>query len=275
MISEIIQSNQDRFLLVTGDQTLCPSYMLKMLDKCGCSCILPLRYSKDDEYLYDTLHGISLSSYIQKKGYTPQLLKNLLYSLQAMLKITSAYLLDPSYIVLDAQYIYVYDHESFRYIFNPYSNNDLNMQMRQLIKSLTENNYVDKCVMDACDEPQFDLKAVISAIESNDISLSTGVIQPEESVTLRNLLDADDCITIKDKDIKVGKAYLINDKRLPGQLASFRHACIRYSRKIVYIKDFKTKNGTYINGERIKPSSFSKAQRGDIVSFGDDEYIIM
>lgn len=275
MISEIIQSNQDRFLLVSGERTLCAPYMLKMLHGCGCPCLLPLRYSKDEEHLYDILHGISLESYIQKKGFTPQLLINLLYSLKAMMRMTNAYLLDARYIVLDAQYIYLYDHDQFRYIFNPYREKDLNTELKGLIKSLIEGNYTDKLVLEACEQANFDLQAVIQAVEGIDLSLCIKESMQEESVTLKNILDIDDCITIKNKDISVGRGCLINNKKLPGQLASLRHACLRYARKTLYVKDFNSKNGTYINGERIKAKSFLKADKGDIIAFGDDEYIVV
>jgi len=50
---------------------------------------------------------------------------------------------------------------------------------------------------------------------------------------------------------------------------------MRYSHDTVYVRDLNSRNGTYINGERIKPESFTKIKRGDIVAFGDNEYILM
>jgi pSer/pThr/pTyr-binding forkhead associated (FHA) protein len=50
---------------------------------------------------------------------------------------------------------------------------------------------------------------------------------------------------------------------------------MRYSHDTVYVRDLGSKYGTYLNGDRIKSESFVKVKRGDIVSFGEDEYILI
>lgn len=275
MISEIIQSNQDKLLLLTGDMILCPEYMIRMLQNCVIDCFMPVKHSNSDELIFDTLNGTSLSAYLQKKGYTPDILKKLLYSIKDMMCITSSYLLDAEYVVLDVRYIYVYKNETFKYILNPFNKYDLNNSLKQLVCEITAGKYTNKNIKEALYDDEFSINHIIKAADDEDNKVEDSTFEEPKKAILKNIIDTDDCITITKKDIIVGKVKLICDFKLSGKLVSARHACMRYSHDTVYVRDLNSRNGTYINGERIKPESFTKIKRGDIVAFGDNEYILM
>ncbi len=275
MISEIIQSNQDRMLLVSGDKILCPDHMIQMLQHCFIDCLLPLKYNKGDELIFDTLNGTSLSVYLKKKGYSPALLKKLLYSIKDMMRITGSYLIDAEYVVPDTRYIYVFKDETFKYILDPFNKYDLNNGLKQLVSEITEGNYTERSIKEALSSEHFDINGIIKDSHDGNIDVQEKVCEEPKKAVFKNIVDTDDCIIIADKDITVGRLKLICDYRLPGKLASLRHARMRYSHDTVYVRDLGSKYGTYLNGERIKPESFVKVKKGDIVSFGEDEYILI
>lgn len=275
MISEIIQSNQDRMLLVSGDKILCPDHMIQMLQHCFIDCLLPLKYNKGDELIFDTLNGTSLSVYLKKKGYSPALLKKLLYSIKDMMRITGSYLIDAEYVVPDTRYIYVFKDETFKYILDPFNKYDLNNGLKQLVSEITEGNYTERSIKEALSSEHFDINGIIKASYEGNTDVQVKVCEEPKKAVFKNIVDTDDCIIIADKDITVGRLKLICDYRLPGKLASLRHARMRYSHDTVYVRDLGSKYGTYLNGDRIKPESFVKVKRGDIVSFGEDEYILI
>ncbi len=275
MISEIIQNNKDKYLMLSGEQMLCPHHMVMMLQKCNIDCFMPLKYTNNDEFIYDTLGGSCLSCYMQKKGYAPELLKKLLYSIKDMQKIAVSYLIDQEYIVFDVKYIYIYENETFKYILDPFCKNDANIKIKELIADLTENSFINKSLTEALSKEDFNINIAVNAFNATETSSSEIGDKEVKKAVLKNIIDTDDCIIVREKDVTVGRIKLFCDYRLPGKLASAKHASLRYSHNTVYIRDLSSKNGTYINGERIKPNSYCKAKRGDIVSFGDDEYILM
>lgn len=275
MISEIIQSNQDKLLLLNGEKMCCPTHMILMLQKCVIDCFMPLKYCKDDELIYDTLNGISLKAYLQKKGYTPELLKKILYSIKNMMQISSSYLIDAEYIVLDIRYIYVYKNETFKFILDPFSKYDINHELKQLIYEITENSYISTNITNTLNYDDFDINCIIKAVDNENCKTEESNKKELRQAVLKNIIDTDDCIMISDKDITVGRIKLFNDYKLSGRLVSLRHAFLRFSHETVYVRDHNSKNGTFVNGEKIKPECFIKVKRGDIVSFADVEYILM
>ncbi|MDD3093408.1 MAG: DUF6382 domain-containing protein [Clostridia bacterium] len=275
MISEIKSGNSQVLVRVMGQHMECAPYMIKMLENTECNLFLPIKYATDEEQLYDTVYGMNLNAYMKKYGYTLELLKDLVYSIQALLKVSESYLINTDYIVFDTQYIYVYDNSNFKYIFDPYNKENINEKIKNLVNSIVSGNFANKALTEAMNQQSFSLKLVIDSLSDEKDEKMIGGLEEDEAVILRNIIDADDCIKVSKKDVYVGKLPLINDKRLIGKLSSFRHGCIRYSRKSVYIKDLNSKYGIYVNGERIKSNTFFSIHKGDIVAFGDDEYILL
>ncbi|MFA7674034.1 MAG: DUF6382 domain-containing protein [Clostridia bacterium] len=275
MISEYRQTNKEEYLLASGDTVICPPHMIRMIERNNCPYIMPLKYVSMNELIYDKVSGMSLAEHICRKCYTPELLLALLYSLKELQKICFSYLLDPDHICLDISYVYIYGKTLFRYIFDPFAKGDFLENARSLIKSVIKDNYIHKDVYDACEKDELSLDDVIDSVKGITESGLKEKPDVDYTVMLRNINDADDTIYVRDKDISLGRMKLINSKYLHNRLVSIKHSVLKNVKGELYIKDLNSKNGTYINGERIESNKFLKTSKGDVLSFADDEYIYL
>jgi hypothetical protein len=275
MISGYRQTNKEEYLLSSGDAVLCPSHMIRMIESNNCPYIMPLKYVSMNELIYDKAGGMPLNEHISGKCYTPELLLALLYSIKELQKICFSYLLDPDYICLDISYVYIYGKTQFRYIFDPFEKGDFTENTRSLIMAVIKDNYIHKDVYDACEKDKFSLDEVIDSVKGTTDSGSKEKPEADYTVMLRNINDADDTIYVRDKDISLGRMKLINSKYLHNRLVSIKHSVLKNVKGELYIKDLNSKNGTYINGERIESNKFLKTSKGDVLSFADDEYIYL
>ena len=74
--------------------------------------------------------------------------------------------------------------------------------------------------------------------------------------------------------IKVGRNP-VNDVVVSDPGVSSQHAVITVSSSgIVCIKDLNSKNGTFVNGEKIQSNINVQIKDGDVIRFGRDEYIL-
>ncbi len=277
MISEIINNDQSKYLVIKGEKKLCPDYMTKMLERGECSIFLPLLYDKEDELIYDSLDMMSLDKYIEKNGFSLDLLKILVKGLQELFLLCDDYLLDASFCLLDPTHIYIANKKDFRFLFNPFVLSSIKKTSKQVILEVIGRNYLPYHLERALKEEDWDFNEFISLLEKNQEQIYKNLEEDmeEEPLDLKNIEDIEDNIKVGKKDINIGKVTLINDKKLKGPYISLRHASLRYSGKTLYVKDHKSKYGTYVNGDRIETGKFVPVNKGDIVAFGDQEYILL
>jgi len=81
-------------------------------------------------------------------------------------------------------------------------------------------------------------------------------------------------IHIDDKasSIVVGRGKKESDYRLPTTQISRVHACIYKNSDGVFVEDRASTNGTYVNSNRIIAYEKVKINRGDIISFANEEF---
>ena len=65
-----------------------------------------------------------------------------------------------------------------------------------------------------------------------------------------------------------------NDVVVDNKLASRHHAVIQKIKDAYFIKDEKSTNGTFLNGQRIPPEKYVKLNPGDKITIGNDNLVI-
>lgn len=75
-----------------------------------------------------------------------------------------------------------------------------------------------------------------------------------------------------DKDtIKVGRDGEWADIMVTNMFVSRRHAVLYLKDNVLYVKDLSSKNGTYLNGIRIKEDEEMVVESGSVIAFGHEE----
>lgn len=81
-------------------------------------------------------------------------------------------------------------------------------------------------------------------------------------------------IPVKNEGITVGRGMLSKDYGLCNNSIGKAHARVYEQEGIVYVTDFGSRNGTYLNGEKLEKRVPSIIVRGDIIAFSDEEFIL-
>ena len=83
-------------------------------------------------------------------------------------------------------------------------------------------------------------------------------------------------IPINKKDFKIGREEKYVDYVTSEPTVGRLHASIVLDEqgKIVFVRDANSKNGTFVNGEKIQSNINVQIKDGDVIRFGRDEYIL-
>ncbi|MBN1411124.1 MAG: FHA domain-containing protein [Spirochaetales bacterium] len=64
-----------------------------------------------------------------------------------------------------------------------------------------------------------------------------------------------------------------NDLCIEDELVSRKHAVIKKDDENYFIKDLKSKNGTFVNGHMLAPNEFVNIQENDLLKIGRTEIV--
>ena len=83
-------------------------------------------------------------------------------------------------------------------------------------------------------------------------------------------------IPINKKDFKIGREEKYVDYVTSEPTVGRLHASIVLDEqgKIVFVRDANSKNGTFVNGEKIQSNINVQIKDGDVIRFGRDEYML-
>lgn len=83
-------------------------------------------------------------------------------------------------------------------------------------------------------------------------------------------------IPINKKDFKIGREEKYVDYVTSEPTVGRLHASIVLDEqgKIVFVRDANSKNGTFVNGEKIQSNINVQIKNGDVIRFGRDEYML-
>jgi hypothetical protein len=117
------------------------------------------------------------------------------------------------------------------------------------------------------------LKGKLQKMESrND---ETGPIgKTEGGMCLTGICSINTKIPVVREGVTIGRSALHKKYGLYNSSIGKSHARVYEQEGDVYISDLGSKNGTYVNGSRIEKRKPVKVEKGDIVAFSDEEFIL-
>lgn len=75
--------------------------------------------------------------------------------------------------------------------------------------------------------------------------------------------------------VTVGKMKEQCEALLNAETVSRMHARLEYRDQMGYLKDLNSRNGTFLNGDRLKPQELRKFTEGDRIAFADIQYRVV
>lgn len=103
----------------------------------------------------------------------------------------------------------------------------------------------------------------------------TGIIaQKGHGAFLTGICSIDTKIPVIKEGITIGRGLLQKEYGLYNGSIGKSHARVYEQDGNIYVSDLGSRNGTYLNGERIEKRKAEKIEKGDIIAFSDEEFIL-
>lgn len=125
------------------------------------------------------------------------------------------------------------------------------------------------------------LNSVLGMTDRKNMKDETIVTSSKVGQRLERLNDMNIVSQILFKDSKIQLVAKITIGRAPennivvnNKLTSRHHAVIQKIKDAYFIKDEKSTNGTFLNGQRIPPEKYVKLNPGDKITIGNDNLVI-
>ena len=125
------------------------------------------------------------------------------------------------------------------------------------------------------------LNSVLGMADRESMKDETIVTSSKVGQRLERLNDMNIVSQIFFKDSKIQLVAKITIGRSPdnnivvdNKLTSRHHAVIQKIKDAYFIKDEKSTNGTFLNGQRIPPEKYVKLNPGDKITIGNDNLVI-
>ena len=161
-------------------------------------------------------------------------------------------------------------------------NRKKNKEIKENIKDreeLLENNFIKLEETDGFDDiekfvaSEMPVKEMDSIDEEATVLLTSNV--HSTGILLRST-DIENPVTIIPNGFPciIGKSGKSSDYKLEEQFISRVHARIYEEMNGYYIEDLNSSNGTFVNGEKLKPHTQVMFQLGDIIMLADMEFVV-
>lgn len=205
-----------------------------------------------------------------------------------LIKEVNRYNLITNQLILDLDFVFVNDVSGdLYYIYEPYrkkrTNNEYNLFFVEILKTIK----VRKSIYS--DEVK-SLKDFV--IKNNDLDEIYNYIRKMPSLNYDSCESIDASVSEENSIEKLvkrdsSKALILNKGENTIGRMEDNTCVIKDSKKVsryhaiinikdgAYIKDVGSKNGTYLNNRRIMANKDIKVSNGDIISFGDEDYIFV
>jgi hypothetical protein len=312
-----------KFSIITGDMQ-CPEYMPRIIMANMPCSLVPFSMARKDglsEVMFETDTMRPIRSYLLENGADVQWIKTLLISADGLLSLCGEYLIDPDFIMMDADAIfYSDDRKTISYIFNPFECDCFADESRKLFAEIAGNYYMDHGVSGEVFRERFlrelgkrefnirnmlarwdDLSAMGSSDGAEEFATAekclkkkdlfkglinkfykkedmeyatTAIPKPAGRLFLTGLCNINARIPIKKEGITVGRTMLQKEYGLFNSGIGKTHARVFEQDGCVYATDLGSRNGTYLNGEVLDKRVPVKVEKGDILAFSDEEFIL-
>lgn len=145
--------------------------------------------------------------------------------------------------------------------------NENDIDMDEAMRDFKDNTYFDiENNSEKYVEERPDFKEKINIEEKKDkdiklVPLNDGMVEPF-------------IIDISKPEFIIGRGKHETDYRLNKEQVSRVHACFTVKNMEIYIEDKNSTNGTYVNSVKLEAFKKSKINKGDIISFANEEFFV-
>jgi hypothetical protein len=261
----------------------------------------------EDVLKYEVTSLIPIESYFRTGCQTFERQKNILRKLISSIWYADKYLLDTNKVILDKSYIFI-DASTLnvKLLYLPLCSFEINIhkQMREILLSLLftidikiiESDNRMKQMITYLQDVDFDIMAfdsMIKSIKSEPIKQKkewfkqifmkevdpiipsadrTILLEEEESFPVLEFKEKS--IIVNKRSFLIGRAKQLVDYAIPEALSLGRvHAEVIKEKDSYYIIDINTKNGTFVNGERIESQKKYPIVKGDCIHIAKEKVI--
>ncbi len=103
----------------------------------------------------------------------------------------------------------------------------------------------------------------------------TGMITEKgRGMFLTGICSIDTKIPVDEEGTTIGRGMLQKEYGLYNGSIGKSHARLYEQEGNIYISDLGSRNGTYLNGEKIEKRKPARIEKGDIIAFSDEEFIL-
>jgi hypothetical protein len=110
--------------------------------------------------------------------------------------------------------------------------------------------------------------------KKEDSNVTTAITNTTGYMCLTGICSINTRIPIKDEGVTIGRSMLQKEYGLLNNGIGKSHARIYLKDGSVFATDLGSRNGTYLNGEQLEKRTPVKMEKGDILAFSDEEFIL-
>lgn len=119
------------------------------------------------------------------------------------------------------------------------------------------------------------IKELFSKInKKEDLNATMAITNTSGFMCLTGICSINTKIPIKEEGVTVGRTMLQKEYGLYNSGIGKNHARVYKQDGNIFATDLGSKNGTYLNGEQLDKRVPVKIERGDILAFSDEEFIL-
>ncbi len=250
--------------------------------------IAPFTYDSDKSTIYYDVKGLVLLKNILSMKQKPSDILDIIDGVCLAMKEVRNYMLDDKQLIFDENFVFI--NQNNNHVIMLYapiksdSHADIAGFMKRLISSVSENKEILEPISIAVDTEPFSVKVVENVIAdmigSNEISVSNdepGIDErpandnESKAYLIRNTTG--EKIEITGTNFIIGKSpeyakYVIRTNRAISRV----HATFIIRNGAYYIADNDSKNGTFVNGQKIAFENMAELCDGDIIQLANEKF---
>ncbi len=309
--NQLLQINNKQYLKIINNQI--PDYIHYMVNENHCQLIVKMYQKSKDIILYDVTGLTSLKEILLLTGIAFLQIENYRLAIRQVKQIVKEYLIDESLIVFHEEYIYTNqkmtefsfiiakvesdynENRLFKYLigncFTPNSFSEIRLR-EEWLRFLKSHPYND-----------IELTKMVSLMKQVNMNKNSEFIKatphkfkiqikqlftPKDKhnhetcevtnsdilFSLTNMYDITKKLPISGDELVIGRIQLQKDMHIINKKIGRSHARLYVEGQQIFLVDLGSKNGTSVNGEILTKRTPISVDRGDIISFADEEFIL-
>lgn len=309
--SQLLQINNKQYLKIANNKL--PDYVHYMVNENHGQLFVKMYQKSKDSILYDITGLTSLKELLLITGITFLQIEKYRLAIRQIKQLVKEYLIDESLIAFNEEYIYTNqkmtefsfiiakmendynENRLFKYLigncFTPNSFNEIRLREEwlQFLKShpyndqeltkmvtlmkqshVTKNSKLKKATPP---KTKIQFKQLFTPKVRHNLE-TCEIINSDVLFSLTNMYDITKKLPISGDELVIGRTQLQKEIHVVNKKIGRSHARLYVEGQQIFLVDLGSKNGTYVNGEILIKRTPISVDRGDIISFADEEFIL-